>query len=508
MRRGNGSSRSTALPPPVGGWDTRSSLADMPLENAVTMENFFPGTEEVAIRRGYTSYATGMSGCIETLVEYVPLTGNGKMFAANGGNIYDVSGAGAVGAAVSTGHSNDRWQHAQIGTAAGQFVRMVNGDDTPLIYDGTTWGTTPAITGPTAARLEWINVHQRRMWVGEADSLSAWYLPVNTVSGAATEFSLAGIAKLGGYIMAMGTWTRDSGDGMDDVAVFFTSEGEAIVYQGTDPSDATLWSLIGVFRIGKPIGRRCMTKAGPDLVLITQDGFVPLAAVLSMDRSQSRLVALSDQINKAVNDAVRLYGANFGWEALVYPKGTMLLFNIPTSTTTSEQYVFNTITGAPCKFTGMNACSWGLLNDNLFFGGADGVVYRADDGESDNGSNIAADCIQAFSYFKSPQANKAFKLVECIFRSDGDPSAAIDFNVDFNILNPTTAAQAAEVNSALWGISLWGVGLWGTDGQIYRGWRGVRGKGRSGSVRVRINTKSARPSWIATNVVYQKGGML
>ena len=97
---------------------------------------------------------------METLIEYVPLTGNGKLFAANGGNIYDVSGSGAVGAAVSTGHSNDRWQYAQIGTAAGQFVRLVNGDDTPLIYDGSTWGTTPAITGPTAANLEWINVHR------------------------------------------------------------------------------------------------------------------------------------------------------------------------------------------------------------------------------------------------------------------------------------------------------------------------------------------------------------
>lgn len=501
-------SSSAALPPPTGGWDSRESLADMPAENAVKLENWFPSTDKVTIRRGHASHATGMTGAVESLIEYVPLTGSGKLFAANNGAIYNVTSSGAVGAAEVSALTNNRWQFVKIGTAAGQFVRCVNGADTPLVYDGTTWATTPAITGPTAANLIWINIHQRRMWFGEKESLSAWYLAVNSIGGAATEFSLAGIAKLGGYIMAMGTWTRDAGDGMDDVAVFLTSEGEAIVYSGTDPSAAATWSLVGVFRIGKPIGRRCFTKAGSDIVIVTQDGLLPLSAVLSVDRSQTRLVALSDQITKAVNDAVRDYKANYGWQPIVYPKGIYLLLNVPKSSTTADQYVFNTITGAPCKFTGQNALCWGLLNDDLYFGGTDGKVYKADSGTSDNGSDIAADAVQAFNYFKPPQARKVFKMAECVFESDGDPNAAIDWNVDFGVLNPTSSAQSSPVNSAKWGISKWGIGTWGTNGQIYKGWRGVRGVGRAGSVRVRINTNSARPSWIATNVIFEKGGAL
>jgi hypothetical protein len=319
----------------------------MPEHHAIKMENWFPSTDKVSIRRGFSSHATGMSGNVESLIEYVPLSGSGQLFAANGGNIYNVTSAGAVGAAVSTGHSNDRWQFAQLGTAAGQFVLLVNGQDTPLVYNGSSWGTTPAITGPTVASLIWCNVHQRRLWVGEKTSLSAWYLPVNSIGGSATEFSLASVCKLGGYITAMGTWTRDSGDGMDDVAVFLTSEGEAAIYQGTDPASASTWGLVGVFRIGKPIGRRCFKKAGPDLVIVTQDGLVPLSAILTTDRSQSRLVSLSDQISKFVNDAVRLYISNFGWDIAVYPKGPYMLLNVPVSGA-SEQYVFNTITGAPC----------------------------------------------------------------------------------------------------------------------------------------------------------------
>ena len=143
---------STALPPPVSGWDTRESLADMPETHAVILDNWFPGTDKVSVRRGNSSHATGMSGNVESLIEYVSVTGTGELFAANGGSIYDVSAAGAVGAAVSTGHANDRWQHVNMGTSGGQFVRLFNGADTPLLYNGSTWATT-AITGPTAANL-------------------------------------------------------------------------------------------------------------------------------------------------------------------------------------------------------------------------------------------------------------------------------------------------------------------------------------------------------------------
>ncbi|MEE9345658.1 MAG: hypothetical protein V3U88_08630 [Methylococcales bacterium] len=437
---------------------------------------------------------------------------NGIVFNDTGSKIYMVGSANdsIYEYDLSSGGPllNNKWQYVQISTAAGQFLSLMNGASTPLVYNGSAWGTTPTIIGPTITNLIWNNIHQRRLWCGEIDSLSAWYLPVNNIGGSAQEFPLGGIARLGGYIMAMGTWTRDSGEGMDDVAVFVTSEGEAIVYNGIDPASATTWQLIGVFRIGKPIGRRCIVKAGTDVVIITQDGFVPLSAILSTDRSQSRLVALSDQIAKAVNDSVREFKDVFGWQPIVYPKGTQIVFNVPQSASTYHQYVFNTITGAPCRYIGMNGLCWALLNDDLFFGGVDGKTYQADTGLSDNGVNVDTDAIQAFSYFKSKSVNKLFKLAEPIFESTGNPNAAVDFNTDFNIKLPTATPQASTPNAAIWGISLWGVGVWGTDGIIFRGWRGIRGLGRAGSVRVRIKSTSSNTSWISTSVNFVKGGQL
>lgn len=499
---------SASLPPPIGGYDARESLADMPQDRAIKLENWIPGTDKITVRWGNSAHATGMTNRVETLIEYTTPSGSGALFAANGGSIYDVTSAGAIGAAVSSGHTNDRWQFASMANAAGQFLRLVNGADTPLLYDGSTWATT-AITGPTATNLAWINTHQKRMWVGEKDSLSAWYLPVNAVSGAATEFPLGGVFKLGGYIMAMATWTRDSGDGMDDAAIFITSEGEVAVYSGIDPSSASTWSLIGVFRIGKPIGRRCFIKAGPDLVLINQDGFVPLSKILSMDRSQSKLVALSDQISSEINKHVRSEGSIFGWQPFILPKAALMLFNVPKTTSTFHQYAFNTITGAPCKFTGIEAVCWGLLDGEAYWGGVDGTVNKySESAYSDLGAEIKADAIQAFSYFNSPSMNKIFKMVECIFESNGSPNAAIDWNADFNIANATSTASASPIGAARWGISKWGIGTWGTAGMIFKGWRGVRGIGRAGSIRVRINTNSSRPSWLATNVIFEKGGAL
>lgn len=495
----------------MGGWDTSESIADMPANRAVFLDNWFPETDKVTVRRGSEVHSTGLTGMVETLIEYTALSGAGKLFAANNGSIYEVTSGGAVGSAVSTGHTNNRWQYVNMGTAGGQFARLVNGTDTPLLYNGSTWATT-AITGPTAANLVWCNVHQRRLWVGEEDSLSAWYLAVNNVSGAATEFPLAGIFRLGGFIMAMGTWTRDAGDGMDDVAVFLTSEGECAIYSGTDPADAALWLLVGVFRIGKPVGRRCFVSAGSDLIIVTQDGFVPLSAILTLDRAQAQRAALSKQISKVVNDAVRLYSGVFGWQPILYPKGVQLIFNIPFSSILSHQYVFNTITGAPCRFIGMDAFCFGLLDDDLYYGGGDGRVYKWDSGSSDNPAGVSQDIVadgsQAFSYFGSEGRNKLFKEVEPMFESSGPPNAAVDLNLDFQILpsQSLAAVSTSGAGEALWGSGKWGVAKWGAGKIVYSGWRGARGTGRAAALRIRVSTSTIRPSWLATNFLFVPGG--
>lgn len=502
-------SRSASLPPPVGGWDAREAIADMPPENAVVLDNWFPLESKVQMRRGFASHATGIgSGAVESLLVYSPLSGNQVMFACGNGAIYNATAAGAVGAAAVSGLANNRWQHVNFGTAGGYFLFACNGSDTPRTFNGTTWANT-TITGPTVANLIWCNSFKARLFVGEAGSLSFWYGGAGAIGGAFTEFPLYSVAKQGGFLVGMGTWTRDAGDGQDDVAVFLTSEGEVLVYQGSDPSSASDWSLVGVFRVAPPIGRRCIARAGGDLIVITEAGFLSLAAALDVDRSRQRAGAISAQIDRAVNEAARLYAANFGWDAVIYPRGTMLIFNVPTSATTSEQFVFNTITGKPCRFTGQHARCWALLNDQIYFGGhAGGVVYRADTGTSDNGANITADAVPAFNYFGARGAVKQFQLAEVVLENGSGLRPVFDMNVDFNIKPNFANSSTVPAAGAVYGTAIWDADLWAGSSEVSRGWRSVRGVGRAGSLRVKVTTNQVTPSWLATNVKYAVGGPL
>ncbi|MBM3450559.1 MAG: hypothetical protein FJX78_06195 [Armatimonadetes bacterium] len=486
---------------PVGGWNTRDAIADMPITDAVVMDNWFPGTSKITTRRGYSSHATGMTGNVDSLLIYNGLASN-KMFAAADSKIYDVTSAGAVGAAALSGLANNRWQHLNFGSSGTQYLFMCNGADTPRTYNGAAWANT-TITGPTVANLIWCNAFKERLFVGEINSLSFWYGGARAIGGAFAQFFLEGVAHLGGYVMAMGTWTRDGGAGPEDYAVFVTSEGEAIVYAGIDPASASTWSLVGNYRIGKPIGRRCLIEAAGDLLIITETGFLPMSA-LQTDKSQQPQIAVSQQIDKQFADAVVAYGANFGWQPFIYPAGQWLLVNIPTSAATLHQYVFNTITRAPCRFTGMNARCWGLLNGVAYFGGTDGKVYIADRGTSDNGTSIAADVVPAFTDFRDPSHIKLFALCRPILEVDGIVAIAHDLNIDYKIDTVASFVSAGDVSGGVWDSATWDSGVWGGD-EVNAEWDGVSGIGRAASLRSRVSTQTTRASIIAVDYLYEVG---
>ena len=264
-----------------------------------------------------------MTDPVETVLQYRPPTGNGELFAAAGANIFDVSSSGAVGAAEVSALTSAQWQYINFSVGGTAYLYAVNGADKPLLYNGATWtpidgASVPAVTGVTTTTLANINIHKTRVWFCENGTLKAWYLPTNAVGGAALALDLSNLCQRGGYLVTMATWSYDNGRGMDDYAVFVTSEGEVIVYQGTDPASSATWSLVGVYAIGTPLGRRCAVKYGGDLLLITKDGVVPMSKVQTSTIVTSR-ATITDKIQSAVSEATTLYGANDGWQIQVFP---------------------------------------------------------------------------------------------------------------------------------------------------------------------------------------------
>ena len=142
--------------------------------------------------------------------------------------------------------------------------------------------------------------------------------------------------------MAATAWTiNTTGYGVVDHLVFISSQGEVVMYSGSDPSSATAWTIAGMFRIGRPIGRRCFQKIGGDVVLITADGAYPLSKALRSDDTQPS-EAITDKIANLINSDVQSYGNNFGWQPILYPIGNKVLINVPyQENAVCYQYVSN-----------------------------------------------------------------------------------------------------------------------------------------------------------------------
>ena len=498
---------SKSLPAPVGGWNARDSIAEMDEKDAVILTNFFPSTTSVNLRGGYTRFSTGYGAQVETVLAYSGATTN-KLFGIAGGGVYDATSGGAVGAAAISGLTNSRWQYVNIATPGGNFIEMCNGADHVYTFDGTTWTDRDgAITGVSSSTLIGINLHKNRIWFVQSGTLKAWYLPVQSISGAANALDLSAFCPHGGYLMAMATWTMDAGYGVDDMAVFITSNGDVLVYRGTDPSSASTWALVGVFWVGSPIGRRCFIKYKGDVLLITQDGLLPLSEALESSRVNPK-VALTDKIQKATSDAVTNYGSNFGWNVVPYPKENALVLNVPVATNANQQqYVMNTITGSWCNFTGWYANVFELYLDNLYFGSTD-FIGKAWATYADAGQAIMAQGLQAFSYYGSPAQTKRFTMMRPTFYASSPPAVLGQMNVDFDQTAATATLASASAVGGLWDQVTWDQGIWGAGLELSRQWQGASGVGYCGAPNLLTNTNSIQLQWLSTDVVLEPGAIL
>lgn len=503
-------SKETTLSAPVGGWNARDALAAMKPEDAVILDNWFPETDGVSQRKGSIDHVTGLGSNVESLMVYEDFT-SVEIYAAAGDSIYDVTNATATASAVVTSQSNARWQHVNFKTSGGQYLYAVNGQDAARAYDGTTWnvvnsGAAVSINGSDSANFIGIFVHVERVMFVEKDSLSFWYLPVQSVGGTVSEFDLGDVFDDGGYLVAGGSWTHDAGDGMDDYAAFITSKGQVAVYQGTSPDSASTWVKVGTFRIAPPIGRRCMFKYRGDLIIITRDGFVPMSKILTADRAET--AAISYKIRGAVQDAVLSYGSNYGWEGLFYSEAPFLLFNIPIGESSGQhQYVVNTTTGAWCRFTGWDAICWCVANDVLYYG-TNGKVVKAWFGNIDNSSNIVSDCLQAFNYFGTRGRVKRFTLGRPLILAEGVPGITMSMNVDYETQDPTSDLTFTGTTAGVWDTFVWDVDAWGGDKFLTKKWQTLGGVGTCGGLRMRAESSGINVTWTATDIAYEVGGVL
>ena len=526
QRQSQGRAKIVSIPAPTGGWNTRDSLDEMDPRDAVVMDNMIPKIGKVALRPGYEDFVTGIAADIggswaadeiETLFTLV--VGSTEQFlCAMDGGIARIDSGTAAQVKVRGSYTSDRWQYttfAESTTNGNPQIYAVNGVDQPWKYDGTTQADwTPTMTGGTDNNLAWIFSFKNRIYAGEANSRNFWYSGLGDDT-ALTEFPLEGIRGAQGNILFMGAMTRDTGSGPDDFAVFVTDEGQVIVYQGTNPGDASAWSIVGVYRIPKPINsRRAYSQLFGDIVIATELDYIFLNDALQ----QSGAVILNpSKLTGAMQDAAARHKDNYGWEMTISEQDSLMFSNVPRETNAQyHQHVINLQTKAGARFTGWNFNTFVTWNGKLYAAGND-AVYRvmsrlSDDASTDENS-IPMRCQTAWTDLQSPQI-KQVKAARLLLRTQGPFTYGAAIGTDFNdpqVESPASAGPTSE--STFWGDTAGVTTLWGdaAGATTYwagtttastasaREWRLLGGRGSDYCLSVASDVKDQAIDWLSTD---------
>lgn len=502
---------SYTLAAPIKGLNVRDSLADMEASYAITMDNYIPLDTKVALRPGYTEYLK-TTDPVRTLAEYRS-GGNRKFLAIIGNKLSNISSYIAPTTFESPTFTDSWCQTAQYK----DYLFFVNGVDVPKVYyvddNGVehfeNWGFSGENLVPE--KMVNVSVSKQRLWFVEKNTLKVWYpATAGYVSGSLLCFDLAQVCRFGGHLVAVANWTQDGGQGIDDLTVFITSEGEALVYSGSNVNDATDWKLRGSYKISKPIGYRCLVPYQGDVVVISSDGYVPLSKALPIDQANASQISFSDAIRGLVLDRTAKYAKQNGWQGILYGRRAYGIFNVPVANQ-FEQHVINVNTGAWCRWTDIRAYCWGEFDGRMYFGGDNGV-FLFDEGWSDNGVAIKGVVEQAYNNLGTNSLKKVL-LLNPRTRSSAQYALVIYTNMDLESRNIDYEENIGSTGVTKWDIAKWSslVGpsgaKWGSShSSIIRSqWIANSSTGYKAGIVFKTKTRGNMIEWFETGIRYEAG---
>lgn len=350
----------------------------------------------------------------------------------------------------------------------------------------------------TSADMSFVWVYKNALYFLRKDSLSFYYLPVDSVGGTATEVNLAGVLTIGGKLMIGQGWSLDTGQGggLSEQCAFISDEGEVAIYQGLSPAPNQGWSLVGIYRIGSLLGDKAFVRAGADLLISTSIGLASLAQAIQRDVAAIAAQAVSYPINDAWNMAQTNRGMA-DWQAVIWPEGQMVAVAPPNVIGGDDPviYVVNANTMAWCRFTGWNALCFATFQGGLYFGSPDGKVYRANVSGYDDGLPYTGAYIPLFDDLGAPSNKKIPKMGRPVTRSLAHVNASLEFRSEYNISLNQPPSSGIAPSVSVWGSAIWGTGVWGdlSDAVIDEPRLALGGTGYACSLAMQVTSGSIAP---------------
>lgn len=529
------------VPAPVGGWNARDSISEMPEIDALVLENAFPESQYIRfLGEGISSTLAQREcfGAVETLVEHVRPDGRTlaivsdeiafRLLDENCNEITPLYG-------IASHFSGSRWQHVQFRS----FSVLVNGAGQPWLFNGETdvTGFSPAnysgISDPST--LVNVDVYKSRLYFVQKDSLSIWYGEVNEVQGALIEFDISGVVRKGGRVILSGSLTHDLRSGLNDLFIIVTSQGEILAYSGDNPG-ASNWQLNGRFFVGRPLEYRCATQFVSDMLIATTEGIISVADVIQNSQPTRRF---SDKIQLAYNAAIQSSNNSFEqWSLTFCAARHMLVLMVPVqkaqaleNLVNDQIWLMNTNTGAWCNNVNSRGPVCVLKNrvisiasypsstrfpDYIFPPPVLDTFKIKEIGSSQNALHTVVDIQSAYSSFGDRGSIKSIKSIKPYFVCNGDIEAVLQVYGDFaNSYSKTTSGANNTVIVASGGGTRWGSpwgASWAAGGEANPYFYSVETRtGVFFSYRILIsNSQSAAVSsqFTSLSYLYEPGGII
>lgn len=477
IRAGRGQVRETAkkpksyetisYPAPVRGIVLTEPLAAPQPASASVLDNGFPTATTIRVRGGSTRHAT-LDGPVESLFSYRS-GGTRKFFGATINDVFEITAPASPTVTPTpdiTGQTNGYYSSIPFTTAAGQFLYILNGSDDAQLYDGTNWepingGSTPvSITNVATNLLTQGCAYRNRLFFVQRNSMDIWYPEVGALGGALNKITMQGIYRQGGAVLFVATWSLDAGDGIDDKFAAVSTEGEIAVFEGSNPSDANDWTLVGVYEGAKPLGKNAWLRVGGDLLILTDVGIIPLTQIINKDPAALSMSAVSRNIEPVWRTEAAK--RTRPWEMVKSTNGNIGLVNFPVTTTLDEPYcyVVNLETGAWGRYTGWDTRCLHVFNELPYFGTNDGRVLLGENGGNDDGEPYRFYCAGAFDQMGAPGALKTVHQGRSSFLAASPFNPRLGASVNYQ-QNPAAAPGSPpnyEVDE--WDVGLWDEALW------------------------------------------------
>lgn len=492
------------------GWNTRDPISNMDETYAGEMENYFPAFGTVDLVRGYRYHSKSIGVGAVRALGVLKSTQYNKLVAVGDDNIvYDATTGSASATEIMPGATtlslppiymqffNDRlFLTSGSSATASDIVYSWTGTG-DIASAAFTIGGNPAYgLGPMAAYRSRLYFLQLSTPITANIRTSLFYGGVDAVTGALTEFPFKSLLKLGGYGVFIGSVTRAKDFSEDELLCIISDQGEILVYQGDYPGSST-WGLIGHYFVPRPLGPKSFFYIGANLCIVTGQGVIPMSEVMGGTATGTYLT-LSDAITPSFTDAATTTLLdNYAWCGVNYTRGNFAVVNIPvTANAVSNQFYMNTKTQAWCKRSNQNAFCWTIFNDELYFGGLNGRVFKADNGYFDEDPASEGAVLSktvkvrsAFNYFGDREKKKQFvAAIPTIYQSEG-MDLTMDVDVDFG----NTTATSRETDST------------DTAYKLYQPTMGLKGIGDCASIRIDGTVTTKRSSWQATKVIWNDG---